>query len=163
MTTNDADTRAVETYHYSECGLDDVYLANGFEFAESPSGRQIIITGIDALHEAIGRSLAFQKKDLVGNEIRFLRHEMGMSQALLARLLDVSDQAINRWEKNKSNISKPAEALIRALYAEHIKENSGIRQMLREIGDLEDAMDGDLTFRKRRDEGWEQISEAEAA
>lgn len=149
-------TAANQVYHYTECGLDNIYLANGYKIVESPRGRQVIIADIDGLHKAIGRSLIREKKDLNGKEIRFLRTEMGMSQVLLANLLDVNEQAINRWERGKSHINKPAEALIRALYAEHIKETSGIKEMLKKIIALEDAMNGQLKLRKRGDdEDWE--------
>ncbi len=137
-----------ESYHYTECGLDNVYLANGYDIIESPRGRQVVISDIDGLHSAIGRFLIDEKKDFDGNEIRFLRHEMVMSQALLARLLDVSEQAINRWERGKSNINKPAEALIRFLYAEHLNDNApdGIRKTLRRIAEIEEKIDVGLRF-----------------
>jgi DNA-binding transcriptional regulator YiaG len=88
------------------------------------------INDIDGLHEAIGRTLITDKKNLSGREIRFLRHEMVMWQAMLAKLLEVSEQTIHRWEKGKAEVPKPAEALIRLLYREHIKEKGGTRRSL---------------------------------
>ena len=152
-------TAMTERYHYTESGLNNVYLVGGYEVVESPTGRHVTITDIDGLHEAIGRYLLREKKDLNGDEIRFLRHEMGLSQAILAGLLDVSGQAINRWERGKSNINKPAEALIRALYAEHINDMSGIKRMLRRIVDLEDQMDETLKLHKRTGRQWETTLE----
>ncbi len=146
-------TATREDYHYTECGLDNVYLVNGFDFVESPSGHQVIIKDIDGLHHASGRILLHHKKDLDGDEIRFLRHEMRMSQAVLARLLDVSEQAINRWERRKSKTPKPAEALIRFLYAEHIDDTHGVGSMLRNIANLEENVDDKLLLREAND-GW---------
>ena len=69
-----------ERYHYLECGLDDVYLMNGFERFETARGISIAIKEIDKLHQAIGEHLCRHKKELSGKEIRFLRREMLMSR-----------------------------------------------------------------------------------
>jgi hypothetical protein len=58
-------------------------------------------------------------------------------------LIEVSEQTVHRWEKGKAEIPKPAEALIRLLYREHIKEKgvSSIRRCLERLVDLEDVLD----------------------
>ena len=113
-------------YQYTECGLDNIYLVDGFTFVDRPSGREVKITNIDGLHEVIGKMLITDKKNLSGKEIRFLRQEMLMSQAVLAKLLEVAEQTVLRWEKGKADIPKPAETLIRLLYREHIKASRGL-------------------------------------
>ena len=153
-------TTTAEYYHYTECGLDSVHLVGGYEIVESPTGHYVTIKDIDGLHKVIGQYLIHDKKDLDGDEIRFLRHELGLSQTLLANLLDVSEGAINRWEKGKSDINKPAEALIRALYAEHIEDEGGIKRMLKRIINLEDLLDETLTLRKRSGKRWERMEQA---
>ncbi len=131
-----------EKYHYLECGLDNVYLANGFERTESVRGAAIAIRDIDTLHRAIGEHLCRRRKDLNGKEVRFLRQEMLMSQATLARLFGVSDQTVHRWETGKTGMPRAAEALLRLLYTEQIQEIEGrIRDRLKRIADLEDEMD----------------------
>ena len=97
---------SIELYHYVECGLNDVWLMNGFERHDSPRGQSISIKGIDALHQAIGEHLGRNKRDLTGAEIRFLRQEMLMSQAVLADLLDVKELTVHRWETGKNQCSK---------------------------------------------------------
>lgn len=67
-------------YHYTECGLNNIYLINGYNFIETSRGTSISIKDIDGLHKVIGLFLMTSKKDLSGDEIRFLRHEMLMSQ-----------------------------------------------------------------------------------
>jgi putative transcriptional regulator len=144
-------------YHYLECGLDNVYLLNGYKYIDSPRGKQIVIKDIDGLHTVIGSTLINEKKNLTGKEFKFLRHEMLMSQSTLARLLEVSEGAINRWENGKSTINKPAELLIRMLYAEYIGENNTIRNSLKRISNLEDEIDqcySDMTLKETKD-GWE--------
>ena len=134
-----------ERYHYTECGLDDVYLMNGFEWSESVRGRTIAIRDIDALHRAIGAHLSRHKKNLSGKDMRFLRREMLMSQATLAHLLDVSEQTVHRWEAEKSAFPRAAEALVRRLYLEHGSvEEEKLRDSLNRIADIEDELDHKL-------------------
>ncbi len=71
-----------ELFHHVECGLDDVWLMNGFERHDSPCGQSTSIKDIDALHQAIGEHFGRNKRDLTGAEIRFLRQEMLMSPIL---------------------------------------------------------------------------------
>ena len=131
-----------EHYHYTECGLDDVYLMDGFERSESARGRTVAIKNIDALHRAIGEHLSRYKKSLSGKEMRFLRREMLLSQATLAHLLDVSEQTVHRWEAEKSAFPKAAEALVRRLYLEQgSDEEEKLRDTLNRIADLEDTLD----------------------
>ena len=143
-------------YHYTESGLDSVYLLNGFDFDDAPSGRQVIIKDIDGLHRAIGEYLVKEKKDLSGKEIRFLRHEMLMSQTTLAKFLGVSEQAVHRWENGKTEqVPKPAEALIRLLYSEQIIGcNDELKKALKQIADIEDEMDARMTLSRETNRGW---------
>jgi putative transcriptional regulator len=146
-----------ETYHYTECGLDNVYLADGYAYVEGAGGRYVKITDIDGLHEAIGRFLIANKKNLSGKEIRFLRQEMLMSQATLAKLLEVAEQTVLRWEKAKADIPKPAETLIRLLYREHVKDkgSGSIRSKLEQLADLEDQIDGCRVALRQSNRGWQ--------
>ena len=143
-----------DLYHYIECGLDDVYLENGFERIESVRGTSVAIRDIDALHRAIGDQLCGRKRELSGQEIRFLRREMLMSQATLAHLLDVSEQTVHRWETGKTAMRGAAESLLRLLYAEHARGARGrIRSRLQRIADLEDELDRahEMVFRLMTD------------
>ena len=135
------------------------------EFVDGPGGRRVKIKDIDGLHEAIGRQLITEKKNLSGKEIRFLRQEMLMSQATLAKLFEVAEQTVLRWEKGKADIPKPAETLVRLLYREHIKDKGagGVRSKLERLADLEDRADGySLRFRQSS-KGWLPESARQAA
>jgi putative transcriptional regulator len=134
-------------YQYTECGLDNVYLIGGVQYVQGPRGRQIVIQDIEGLHRAIGKAL-LDKRDLTGKELRFLRSEMLMSQATLAKLLEVAEQTVHRWETGKTEVPKPAEALIRLLYAEHLGEEDelGVKASLKRIAELEDEIDRKLTL-----------------
>ena len=144
-----------KTYHYTECGLENIYLANGFNCMQTPRGKAVSINDLDGLHKAIGLHLVISKKDLTGQEIRFLRHEMLMSQNTLAQLLGVSAQAVHRWEKGKTSMPKPSECLLRLLYREHVNnQNSKISRTLKEIAHLEDKMNDKPILFKDTPRGW---------
>ncbi len=149
-------------YHYTESGLDNFYLANGYREVESNRGTQVIIDNLEGLHRLIGVTLVNSKMDLSGRELRYLRQEMLMSQLTLAKLLSVSEQAIHRWEKGKTgNVPKPAESLVRLLYREHVKDvdktdkvGTGIRSALKRLADLEDEMNEAIIAEKSLDNNW---------
>ena len=128
-----------EKYHYRECGLDDVYLLNGFERTKSARGTTIAIGDVDKLHRAIGEHLCLKKKELNGKEIRFLRRELLMSQSLLAHLLNVGEQTVHRWETGKTPMPRAAEALLRFMFRKD--PTSDVRGQLNRIADLEDEID----------------------
>lgn len=105
-----------EPYHYRQCGLADVYLVNGYERNCTAYGETITIHNIDELHRAIGTYLVEEKEHLTGAEIRFLRHELDLSQDMLGRLLGKTGQTVARWEKGQCAIDGSAVRLLRAYY-----------------------------------------------
>ncbi len=148
----------MKPYHYTESGLSNIYLLNGYKFIETPRGKSVSIKDIDGLHKAIGLFLVTYKKDLSGEEIRFLRDELLMSQYTLAKLLDVSEQTVRRWELDKINMPKSSEFVLRLLYREHIHNKDGkISTMLKEIANLEEYNNHELLF-KDTSKGWKSAA-----
>ena len=118
-----------DPYHYTMCGLDDIYLASGYDRAQSEYGGGVVIHHIDDLHRAIGVYLTQSKKALNGKEIRFLRHEMDLTQAELGDLLRVTDQTVARWEKGLSSIGGPEDLLLRVVFLGHLYKNVNVRAL----------------------------------
>lgn len=129
-------------YQYTECGLSNIYLLDGFETVETPRGSGVKIQDIEGLHLAIGQMLVRETRDLGGKEFRYLRHELNLTQQNLAALLGVDVQAIARWEKDKNieGIYGPAQRLIRLLYEEQTKGNEGIIKPLQRLAELDEIM-----------------------
>ena len=112
-------------YHYTECGLDNVYLINGFEFVETPFGSGVHIENVDGLHRAIGKDVIELERPLVGKEIRFLRESMDCSQRELAELLGFGDsQPILHAERGDRSLRAAVEFTLRELYRQHTQEGS---------------------------------------
>lgn len=123
-------------YHYTECGLEDVWLENGFAEADGKMGRTVSFMDVDGLHALIGEAIATNKSRLRPSEIRFLRHELDLSQSTLATLLGTEEQNVYRWEADKAKIPGPAQKLLAILYLESIKHDSGIREPLERLSRL---------------------------
>lgn len=121
----------VDQYHYLQCGLQNVFLRNGFVREATPYGETIRIHDMDGLHRAIGMHLIRDKERLSGAEARFLRHELDLTQQMLGRLLRKSGQSVARWEKDETRIDGPADRLLRLLYANHAQPSGGGRTMIR--------------------------------
>lgn len=105
-----------EPLHYKDCGLDNIYLKNGFSWEEEDGEKFLTVTDIDGLHRAIGLHIVLTRKAPSGKEMRFLRNELNMSQADLARLLSVSDQSVARWEKGQCEANGAAVFSLRLIY-----------------------------------------------
>jgi len=134
--------KQAECYHYTECGLDNIYLVNGFEMTRTDDDEELFIHDIYGLHKAISNSLIFKKGLLEGKEIKFIRTMLDLSQNKLAALIGCRYQQILLWEKNKNKISKPADRLLRiTLYTYLYKEvdNGEIFNRINEIADLDAA------------------------
>ena len=132
-------------YHYTECGLDNIYLLNGFGFVETPRGQAVSIRNMGGLHRAIGQMLVRDKKNLSGKEFRFLRHEVNMTQQDLAAVLHVDVQSIARWEKgrNKRPIDGPAQGLLRVIYERFIGGDPEIIEPLRRLAEIDEIFGDD--------------------
>lgn len=108
-------------YRYSECGLDDVWLANGYTVIDTPYGEAVAVEAARALHRVIALDLVNSMPKLSGPQFRFLRDQLDLTQAGLAKLFGNDAQTIARWEKS-AEVPALANQLIRQIYLEHAGE-----------------------------------------
>ncbi len=105
----------MQVYHYTECGLDNVFI-EGLEpvndHADEPT---ITIPAIGLLHKAIAESIVDLPFKMTGKELKFLRTEMGLTQDGLARVLKVTNITVSRWEREETAIKDTAEMLVRLM------------------------------------------------
>jgi transcriptional regulator with XRE-family HTH domain len=100
-------------YRYTESGLDNVFI-KGMNPCIDDHGEEVLhIPNPAGLHRAIATGIVEHSKGINGKELRFLRTEMGLTQAELAKLVHCDAQTIARWEKGKSPIDSAAEAIVR--------------------------------------------------
>ncbi len=108
-------------YHYNECGLNNVVIY-GLEFVLDDEGDEIItIPHVNELHRVIACGIVSHKHGMSADELRFLRTEMGYTQAELAGLVHHERQSIGRWERGEFPIDSAAEAIIRRLAIEKLE------------------------------------------
>jgi len=138
-------------YRYTESGLTNVWLANGYTIRKTKHGEGVSIHDMDGLHRALARALS-NKPRLAGTEVRFLRKEMGLSQRGLGELLGVTDQAVSLWER-KGQLPKTADRLLRLIYVEHDRGNAPIRTTIQRINEM-DSQDRDQIIAEAAKGGW---------
>jgi DNA-binding transcriptional regulator YiaG len=111
-------------HHYTECGLQNVVI-RGLRIEVDDDGDEIVsIPAINELHQVIALGIVSHPKGMSGSELRFLRTEMGLTQAELAALVHRDKQSIGRWERGEIEIDSAAEVVIRLLAMEKLKLNS---------------------------------------
>ena len=142
-----------EPYHYTACGLDNIYLFNGYELHQTEDGEGVSIRDLAGLHHAIGRSLAEYKKLLSPKELKWFRKQMDLTQSELANLLGYSSQSVARWEKGETQITGAAERIIRMLYIDQVEAGISVREVLKVLDDLDDVDEARSTF-EVTDDGW---------
>jgi DNA-binding transcriptional regulator YiaG len=154
----DAKVKAISAeYHYTMCGLDDIYLTSGYERTDTDYGSGVTIHDMDGLHRAIGEHLVFAKKALNAKEVRFLRHGMDLSQAQLGDLLRVTDQTVARWEKGEVDIPGPADLILRALYLGVVSGKVDVRKLAEQLRAMDESAAGKQLFTPT-ERGWRPIA-----
>lgn len=121
---------------YRECGLRNVWLENGYTEKQTPYGKAVAIQDVEGLHRLLAKMIA-RKPRLSGAEFRFLRKELNLSQAALARMFGCDAQTIALWEKNKVRLPRLADRMLRLIYREHAEGNVKIREIIERENDMD--------------------------
>ena len=103
-------------FRYKGCALPNVYLVNGYEIISTPYGEGVKIHDLEGLHAAIGEAVVSNPAPLTGQEFRFLRQELDLSQAALGGIIGRSEQSVARWEKG--SVDPAADRLMRIFYCQ---------------------------------------------
>jgi DNA-binding transcriptional regulator YiaG len=123
-------------YKFTDGGLRNVWLENGYKIEQTPYGEGVAIQDLDGLISAICIAITRKKTKLTGTEFRYLRSNMLMSQTSLGKALGRSEQAVAMWEKS-GKIPKFADTLIRVIYAAQAKGNEKVKNIIHAINDTE--------------------------
>ena len=100
-------------HRYVECGLSNVVI-HGIRVVVDDEGDEVItIPAINELHRVIAGGIVQHEHGMSGDELRFLRTEMGMTQAELARLVHRDKQSVGRWERGEKELDSASETVIR--------------------------------------------------
>lgn len=140
-------------FHYTMCGLDNIYLANGFEFHDTAYGEGVSVIEMNGLHTEIAKNIISNGAKPSGKEIKFLRKELGLAQAGLAMFMDVDVQTVARWEKDQTEITGPATVLLRLLVEDNISKDELLGKAIKGLTVLDDLIHDKMTF-KSTINGW---------
>jgi DNA-binding transcriptional regulator YiaG len=88
----------VEILHCAECGNEEV-----------------IIPRMNDLMRLLALAVVSRPSRLEGEDVRFLRKYLNMTQAQLAELLDVHKTNLSKWENNEDKIGEQSDRLIRTV------------------------------------------------
>lgn len=152
--TGGAPDKPSDFYQYRECGLDNIWIRGGFSLEIIGGEECLRVEDREELHEAIAASIVHRGDRITGRELRFLRHELRLTQGDLARLLETDVQSVARWEKGKTKAPGPADRLIRFLYLRKLEKDSDVMDFLEELAALDRMTNGKQIFQRTRT-GWE--------
>ena len=123
-------------YHYTDGGLRNVWLANGYQVQKTPYGEAVAIDDLQGLTDAICTAFSKKPSKLTGAEFRYLRNGLMLSQPSLGQMLGVSGQAVALWEKT-GKVPKMADAMIRLIYTAHTNGNEQVKNIVTALNESE--------------------------
>ncbi len=98
-------------HHYTESGLDNIWLSNGYQIDDS-----ISVDQPNNLHYTIASHMISLRSKLSPKEFKYLRNDIQATQATFAAVLGISESTIRNWEHGRSEISPIADRMIRMIY-----------------------------------------------
>ncbi|GAA0340810.1 hypothetical protein GCM10009092_01610 [Bowmanella denitrificans] len=124
-------------YHYTESGLSNVYLKNGFTVEQIDGEEYTSIDDMNGLHKAIAQVIVDSNRPLSNEEFKFLRIELNLSQKMLGMRFGVDEQTIARYEKGQTKIPRTTDVALRTLYMESQQRNNPVSYFLDLLADTE--------------------------
>lgn len=143
-------------YRYSESGLTNVWLENGYVEKKTPYGTAVAVQDVHGLHQAIAMSLMDKQGRLTGREVRFLRTLMGLSQDGLAGMLRVKEQTVSLWERT-GKVSSGGDLLVRLMYMEHANGDTTLSKAMERAKTVERLVHQKIVAHAHRN-GWRSKS-----
>lgn len=141
-------------FHYTDGGLRNVWLANGYTERATPYGPGVSIHDVTGLTRAICGAFAKKPGVLTGTELRYLRSAgMLLSQQALGKLMGADGQSVARWEKS-GRVPKWADKLVRLLYLAHVDGNVPLRRAMERIRVVERLTGQRLVVKETRGRWW---------
>jgi len=137
-------------YHYTDGGLRNVWLVNGYEVKQTPFGEAVSFHDIDGLTQAICTALTEKSGKLTGAEFRYIRSGgMLLSQPNLGKMIGIDGQSVARWEKT-GKVPRWADKLMRLLYSAQVQGNEPICRVIERINTVERMVKQTIVVQENR-------------
>jgi len=123
-------------YHYTECGLDNVWLENGYVTKQTAYGVATSIDDAIGLHKVLAMELTQKLGKVTGKELRFMRTVLGMSQEGLSKCVGATEQSVSLWERT-GKVPQYADSILRLLVSEKLNGNNKVTDIIERINTVE--------------------------
>jgi len=135
-------------FHYTQCGLDNVWLANGYDAKTTPYGKAVAVHDVDGLHALLAAQLAKNPGPLTGKEFRFLRAWLGMTQETLAGRMGVTEGALSLWER-KDAVPGLNDKMLRLMVLAKTDGNATVRDAIERVNTVHKLVNQRFVVRER--------------
>jgi len=143
-------SKRIEMYHYTDGGLRNVWLANGYEIKQTPYGEGVSFHNLDGLTTSICIALTKRAGVVTGSEFRYIRSAgMLLSQPALGKLMGIDGQSVARWEKT-GKVPKWADKLVRLLYLAQAQGNEPISAAVERVKTVERLVKQKIVVKESR-------------
>lgn len=136
-------------YHYKECGLDNVWLENGFVAKSTAYGKAVAIDDAVGLNKVLALDLTKKKGRVTGKELRFMRVVLGMSQEGLGKCVGASEQSVSLWERT-GKVPQSTDSIVRMLVSEKLNGNSKVSDVIERINTVERICNQRIVAREKK-------------
>lgn len=119
------------SYAFTECGLKNVIL-QGVEIIRCPhcGDEQVVIPHLDGLMRTLAFAVISQPYRLRGEDVRFLRKYLKMTQVEFASYLEIDKTNLSKWENNDDKIGDQSDRLIRSIT---VALGDGLKERMEEV------------------------------
>ena len=149
-------------YHYTDGGLRNVWLANGYEIKQTPYGEGVSFHNLDGLTTSICIALTKKAGVLTGIEFRYIRSAgMLLSQPALGKLMGIDGQSVARWEKT-GKVPKWADKLVRPLYLAQAQGNEPISAAVDRVKTVERLIKQKIVVKESRGQWKPRLQDEDA-
>jgi transcriptional regulator with XRE-family HTH domain len=138
-----------QLFQYKGSGLDWVYLLNGYDLVETPYGTGYAIHNAGGLHEAIAREIVTRPAPIRGQELRFLRSVLDLSQAGMGKIVGLSRVQIARLEgKRQTRITPSADRALRLFFGLRDQKRESAERIIEVLSEIDSSESEAASFRE---------------
>jgi hypothetical protein len=110
-------------FQFVDCGLDNIFLQDGYSIVDTGYGPASVIRDPEDLHHAIA-AYVLGLRDLCGKEGRYLRSWLGLNDQELALEIDLTDNKVADWSRLPDHkIPAKSAARLRTLCMKRLPDN----------------------------------------
>ena len=140
-------------FHFTDGGLDSIWLANGYTEHKTPYGKGVSIHDLDGLVRAICLNMVQKPHKLNGKEFRYLRQALLLSQGSVATLFGCTEQTVSLWERH-GRVPLWADKLLRMTYIGSVQENTTVKELIDRMNFVDRVVNQKVVLHETA-EGWE--------